>query len=177
MKNIQISPSILSADFSQLGTEIKRLEEAGADINIGEDWIDLNMNGERPRAVNINTAPYPAFPTDMQAQILALNTVAQGCAAVTENVFENRFMHVHELKRMGGDITLNGNTAICRGVPHLKGAPVMATDLRASASLILAGLVANGQTDVERIYHVDRGYECIEEKLSTLGADIQRVSG
>ncbi|OQX49220.1 MAG: UDP-N-acetylglucosamine 1-carboxyvinyltransferase, partial [Candidatus Sedimenticola endophacoides] len=149
--------------------------EAGADIEVGEDWITLDMRGRRPRAVNIHTAPYPAFPTDMQAQFTALNAVAEGVGTITETVFENRFMHVHEMQRMGGDIKLEGNTAICSGVERLKAAPVMATDLRASASLVLAGLVAEGDTVVERIYHIDRGYENIEEKLQGLGAQIQRI--
>jgi len=154
---------------------LSKLEEAGADIQIGDDWIELNMHGRRPKAVNISTAPYPAFPTDMQAQFMALNTVAEGTSTVTETVFENRFMHVQELQRMGADIHLNGNTAIINGIEKLTGAPVMATDLRASASLILAGLAASGETVVERVYHVDRGYERIEEKLSSLGVDIRRV--
>lgn len=159
-----------------LSSLLIKLEEAGADIERGSDWIKLDMHGQRPKAINICTAPYPAFPTDMQAQVMALNSVAQGTSSITETVFENRFMHVQELRRMGGDIKLSGNTAICKGVERLKGAPVMATDLRASASLILAGLAAEGETEVQRIYHVDRGYECIEEKLSALGADIRRVS-
>lgn len=154
---------------------LQKLSDAGADITCGEDWIELDMHGKRPKAISIRTAPYPAFPTDMQAQVMALNSVATGTASVTETIFENRFMHVQELQRMGGNIKLNGNTAICTGVSCLKGAPVMATDLRASASLILAGLMAKGPTEVQRIYHVDRGYECIEKKLSTLGADIKRV--
>lgn len=154
-----------------------KLREAGATINIGEDWIELDMQGRRPTAVDINTAPYPAFPTDMQAQFTALNCIAEGTGTISETVFENRFMHVHELKRMGGDISLEGNTAITRGVDSLTAAPVMATDLRASASLVLAGLVANGITIVDRIYHIDRGYECIEEKLTQLGATIHRVPG
>jgi UDP-N-acetylglucosamine 1-carboxyvinyltransferase len=134
------------------------------------------MHGKRPQAVNIATAPYPAFATDMQAQFMAMNSVAEGSSTIVETIFENRFMHVQELQRMGAQIQLNGNTAIINGVERLTGAPVMATDLRASASLILAGLVAEGETAVERIYHVDRGYERIEEKLSLLGADIKRVS-
>jgi UDP-N-acetylglucosamine 1-carboxyvinyltransferase len=135
------------------------------------------MGGRRPQAVSVRTAPYPAFPTDMQAQFTALNTIAQGTATITETVFENRFMHVQELQRMGADIQLAGNTAIIRGVAGLTGAPVMATDLRASAGLVLAGLVAQGKTLVDRIYHLDRGYECIEEKLAQLGADIHRIHG
>jgi UDP-N-acetylglucosamine 1-carboxyvinyltransferase len=154
---------------------ILKLREAGAEITIGDDWVELNMENKRPKAVSVSTAPYPAFPTDMQAQLMALNTIAEGIGTVTETIFENRFMHVHELHRMGADISLQGNTAICRGVECLTGAPVMATDLRASASLVLAGLVAKGRTIVDRIYHIDRGYECIEEKLSSLGAQIKRL--
>lgn len=161
---------------SLLSTLIK-FEEAGADLTIGEDWVTLDMHGKRPLAVNISTAPYPAFPTDMQAQFMAMNCVADGTSTVTETIFENRFMHVQELKRMGAQIKLKGNTAVIKGIDHLTGAPVMATDLRASASLILAGLAASGETEVECIYHVDRGYERIEEKFSMLGADIRRVSG
>jgi len=154
-----------------------KFEEAGAAITLGNDWVTLDMYGERPEAVDISTAPYPGFPTDMQAQFMALNTVADGSSSVIENIFENRFMHVQELQRMGAKIRLNGNVAIIKGVEYLTGAPVMATDLRASASLILAGLAAKGETWVERIYHVDRGYERIEEKFSILGADIKRCSG
>ncbi|KTD16327.1 UDP-N-acetylglucosamine 1-carboxyvinyltransferase [Legionella jordanis] len=153
-----------------------KFEEAGAELAIGEDWVTLNMNGKRPQAVDISTAPYPAFPTDMQAQFMALNAVAEGSSSVIENIFENRFMHVQELQRMGAQIRLNGNTAMITGMEKLTGAPVMATDLRASASLILAGLAAEGETTVERVYHVDRGYERIEEKFSSLGADIRRAS-
>ena len=152
-----------------------KLEEAGAEINTGSDWIELDMKGNRPRAVDVRTAPYPDFPTDMQAQFTALDSVAEGTGTIRESVFENRFMHVQELQRMGADIRLEGNTAICIGVEKLTGAPVMATDLRASASLVLAGLVADGDTIVDRIYHIDRGYECIEEKLAQLGARIRRV--
>lgn len=152
-----------------------KLREAGAEVNTGADWIELNMHGQRPRAVNLRTAPYPAFPTDMQAQFVAMNAVADGIGSVTETVFENRFMHVQELIRMGADIGLEGNTAIVRGVDRLTAAPVMATDLRASASLVIAGLVAEGETMVDRIYHIDRGYECIEEKLQLLGATIRRM--
>ena len=155
---------------------LTKLSEAGAYIETGSDWISLDMKGERPRAINVSTAPYPAFPTDMQAQFMAMNTIAVGTGIITETVFENRFMHVQELLRMGADISLKGNTAICTGVGSLQGAPTMATDLRASASLVLAGLAAVGETTVDRIYHIDRGYECIEEKLSQLGARIQRVS-
>lgn len=153
-----------------------KFEEAGAFIDTGNDWIALDMRGNRPKAIDINTAPYPAFPTDMQAQIMAMNTIAEGSATITENVFENRFMHVQELLRMGAKISLRGNSAICTGVESLQGAPTMATDLRASASLVLAGLAAVGETSVDRIYHIDRGYECIEEKLSQLGARIHRVA-
>ncbi|MEO5702575.1 MAG: UDP-N-acetylglucosamine 1-carboxyvinyltransferase [Gammaproteobacteria bacterium] len=154
-----------------------KLREAGAEIETGEDWIILDMKGRRPVAVDVYTAPYPAFPTDMQAQFTALNSVAEGVGTITETVFENRFMHVHEMRRMGADIKLQGNTAISTGVEKLTGAPVMATDLRASASLVLAGLVAQDDTTVDRIYHIDRGYECIEEKLTQLGARIHRVPG
>jgi UDP-N-acetylglucosamine 1-carboxyvinyltransferase len=154
---------------------LQTLREAGAEVSVGEDWIELDMHGKRPQAVNVHTAPYPAFPTDMQAQFTALNAVAEGTGTITETVFENRFMHVQEMQRMGAKIQLEGNTAICTGVPQLTGAPVMATDLRASASLVLAGLVAKGETIVDRIYHIDRGYERIEEKLAQLGADIRRV--
>ena len=160
-----------------LDAVLGKLTEAGAEVRIGEDWIELDMRGRRPRAVDIHTAPYPAFPTDMQAQFTALNAVAEGTGVISETVFENRFMHVLELQRMGADIRLEGNTAVVRGVERLTGAPVMATDLRASASLVIAGLVAAGDTLVERIYHLDRGYECIEEKLSQLGARIRRVPG
>ena len=154
-----------------------KLEEAGAQVNTGPDWIEVDMNGRRPKAVRIHTAPYPAFPTDMQAQFVALNSVAEGTGMITETVFENRFMHVLELQRMGAQIELEGNTAVSIGIPRLTGAPVMATDLRASASLILAALVADGDTIVDRIYHIDRGYDCIEEKLSHLGARIRRTPG
>ena len=159
-----------------LDSVIEKLREAGADIEVGKDWIDLNMHGRRPRAVDITTAPYPGFATDMQAQFTALNAVAEGTAIITETIFENRFMHVQELQRLGADITVKGNTAIVRGVAELNGAPIMATDLRASAGLVLAGLVANGTTLVDRVYHIDRGYEIIEEKLGQLGARIKRIS-
>jgi UDP-N-acetylglucosamine 1-carboxyvinyltransferase len=158
-----------------LDAVLLKLEEAGAHINTGEDFIELDMRGNRPRAVTVTTAPYPEFPTDMQAQFTALNTVAEGVGRVTETVFENRFMHVQELQRLGADIHVEGNTAVVRGVQRMTGAPLMATDLRASASLVLAGLVAHGDTVVDRIYHIDRGYECIEEKLSGLGAKIRRL--
>jgi UDP-N-acetylglucosamine 1-carboxyvinyltransferase len=156
---------------------IEKLRETGARIDTGDDWISLDMDGQRPRAVNVRTSPYPAFPTDMQAQFVTLNSVAQGTGTITETVFENRFMHVQELQRMGADIVMQGNTAVVQGVESLQGAPVMATDLRASACLALAGLVADSDTVIDRIYHIDRGYECIEEKLSQLGARIRRVAG
>ena len=156
---------------------LEKLREAGAVIETGPNWISLDMQGKRPKGVTVRTAPYPAFPTDMQAQFIALNAIAEGSGTVTETIFENRFMHVYELQRMGASIDMEGNTAIVRGVKSLKGAPVMATDLRASASLALAGLVAEGETIVDRIYHIDRGYECIEEKLAQLGARIRRVPG
>ncbi|HEX5418450.1 MAG TPA: UDP-N-acetylglucosamine 1-carboxyvinyltransferase, partial [Gammaproteobacteria bacterium] len=161
----------------QLDAVLQKLAEAGADLEIGPDWIDLDMRGRRPRAVDIKTAPYPAFPTDMQAQFCALNAVAEGTAAITETIFENRFQHALELKRLGANLSIRGNTVLSRGVERLTGAPVMATDLRASASLVLAGLAAHGRTVVDRIYHVDRGYECIEEKLLGLGAEIKRLPG
>jgi len=158
-----------------LDAVLLKLEEAGAEIDCGEDWITLDMKGKRPRAVSVRTAPYPAFPTDMQAQFTALNAIAEGTGTITETVFENRFMHVPELQRMGADLSMAGNTTVCTGVEQLVAAPVMATDLRASASLVLAGLVAEGDTIVDRIYHIDRGYQCIEEKLAQLGAHIRRV--
>jgi UDP-N-acetylglucosamine 1-carboxyvinyltransferase len=155
---------------------LEKLREAGAVIEAGEDWIHLDMQGRRPRAVDISTAPHPGFPTDMQAQFTALNCAAEGVGVITENVFENRFMHVQELRRLGADIRLDGHTAIVRGVDDLSGAPLMATDLRASAGLVLAGLVASGETTIDRIYHLDRGYENIEEKLGALGARIRRIA-
>ncbi len=164
-------------DASLLESVILKLIEAGAHINTGRDWIELDMKGNRPKAVNIRTAPYPAFPTDMQAQFTAMNAVAEGTGTVIETIFENRLIQVHELNRMGANIKLEGHTAIITGVERLKGAPVMATDLRASASLVIAGMVAEGETLVDRIYHIDRGYECIEEKLQLLGADIRRRPG
>lgn len=164
-----------NTDPSILGSVLAKLEEAGAEIKTGDDWIDLDMKGKRPTAVDLVTAPYPAFPTDMQAQFCALNAVAEGTSKVVETIFENRFMHVLEMQRMGADITIEGNTAICHGVEKLSGAQVMATDLRASASLVIAGLVADGETLVDRIYHIDRGYETIEEKLQNVGASIKRV--
>ncbi len=158
-----------------LDAVLEKLVEAGAEITTGEDWIALDMHGKKPKAVSLRTAPYPAFPTDMQAQFIALNCIADGVGIVTETIFENRFMHVQELQRMGADIKLESNTAICTGAKKLTGAPVMATDLRASASLVVAALVAEGDTLVDRIYHIDRGYDHIEEKLSQLGAIIRRV--
>ncbi len=160
-----------------LDAVLLKLEDMGAEINTGTDWVELDMHGKRPQATHIRTAPYPAFPTDMQAQFVALNAVAEGVGTITETVFENRFMHVQELQRMGAQIQLEGNTAISTGVPQLTGAPIMATDLRASASLILAALVAKGDTIMDRVYHIDRGYDCIEEKLSQLGASIRRIPG
>lgn len=163
------------ARAEHLEVVLQKLEEAGADISCGENWITLNMHGRRPKAVSIRTAPYPGFPTDMQAQFTAMNAIADGTATVTETVFENRLIQTHEMNRMGAKITIEGNTAIIVGQPVIAGAPVMATDLRASASLVIAGLVATGETLIDRIYHIDRGYECIEEKLQALGADIRRV--
>jgi len=158
-----------------LDAVLAKLEEAGAKVVRGDNFIEVDMGGRRPRAVDIRTAPHPGFPTDMQAQFAALNTVADGVGTIVETIFENRFMHMLEMRRMGAEIRLEGNTAIIKGVPKLTAAPVMATDLRASASLVLAGLVAEGTTEVERIYHIDRGYECIEEKLQGLGAQIRRI--
>ncbi len=152
-----------------------KLREAGAAVTIGDSWIEVDMRGKRPLAIDLRTAPYPAFPTDMQAQFAALNTIADGVGTITETIFENRFMHMLEMRRLGADIHLEGNVAIVRGVSRLTAAPVMATDLRASASLVLAALAADGCTDIERIYHIDRGYECIEEKLRGLGAKIRRM--
>lgn len=165
----------LNTDAKTLEPVIAKLEEAGADIDIGDDWISLDMHGKQPKAVSIKTAPHPAFPTDMQAQFCVLNALASGNANVVETIFENRFMHVPELQRMGATIELEGNTAICHGKTRLSGAQVMATDLRASASLVIAGLVSDGETIVDRIYHIDRGYEKIEEKLNGLGANILRL--
>ncbi|REL30654.1 UDP-N-acetylglucosamine 1-carboxyvinyltransferase [Thalassotalea euphylliae] len=164
----------LNADPKALDAVLSKLQEAGANITTGDDWIELNMT-TRPKAVNVKTAPHPAFPTDMQAQFVTLNVLAEGSAHVTETIFENRFMHVPELQRMGANIALEGNTAITTGVTELNGAQVMATDLRASASLVIAGLVASSETQVDRIYHIDRGYQHIEDKLQALGADITRV--
>jgi len=160
---------------AHLDAVLDKLAETGADIHVGDDWVELDMRGRRPRSVDITTAPYPGFPTDMQAQFTALNTIAEGTGVITETIFENRFMHVQELQRLGADISVKGKTAIVRGVRGLNGAPIMATDLRASASLVLAGLVAEGVTIVDRVYHLDRGYEIIEEKLSGLGARIKRL--
>src|SRR5690625_395982 len=166
----------LNADAGTLDAVLAKLDEAGGHITMGQDWIELDMAGQRPRAVDITTAPYPGFPTDMQAQFTALNAVARGTGIVRETVFENRFMHVLELQRLGADIRLEGNTAVVRGVEQLTAAPVMATDLRASACLVLAGLMALGETLIDRVYHIDRGYENIEEKFRQLGADIRRLA-
>jgi UDP-N-acetylglucosamine 1-carboxyvinyltransferase len=166
----QVAPEHLDA-------VLVKLREAGATVTSGADWIELDMRGRRPRAIDLRTAPYPAFPTDMQAQFAALDTVADGVGTIIETIFENRFMHMLEMRRLGAEIRLEGSTAIIKGVPKLQAAPVMATDLRASASLVLAGLVAEGRTVIDRIYHIDRGYEAIEEKLSALGADIRRIPG
>ncbi len=165
-----------NARAEHLDAVLGKLLEAGAEVIRGEGFVEVNMHGRRPRAVDIRTAPHPGFPTDMQAQFAALNTVADGVGTIVETIFENRFMHLLEMRRMGAEIRLEGNTAIIKGVPKLTAAPVMATDLRASASLVIAGLVAEGTTDVERIYHIDRGYECIEEKLAGLGAQIRRMN-
>jgi UDP-N-acetylglucosamine 1-carboxyvinyltransferase len=152
-----------------------KLEEAGAEIESGDNWISLDMKGQRPKPVDLTTSPYPGFPTDMQAQFTALNTIADGTSKVVETVFENRLIQTHEMNRMGANISVAGNTAIVKGIESLNGAPVMASDLRASASLVIAGLMANGETVIDRIYHIDRGYECIEEKLQLLGANIRRL--
>ncbi len=160
-----------------LDAVLDKLTEAGAEIEVGDNWITLDMKGKRPTSIDLRTAPYPAFPTDMQAQFCVLNAIADDTGSVVETVFENRFMHIQELQRMGANINLQSNTAIIKGVDRLTAAPVMATDLRASASLVIAGLIADGETEVERIYHIDRGYECIEEKLLQLGASIRRVPG
>ncbi len=167
---------VAGAEPANLDAVIAKLREAGAKIGAGADWIEVDMRG-RPRAVDVRTAPHPGFPTDMQAQFAALDAVADGVGTIVETIFENRFMHMLELRRLGADVRIEGHTAVIHGVPRLSGAPVMATDLRASASLVLAGLVAEGTTDVQRIYHIDRGYENIEEKLSGLGADIRRIPG
>lgn len=168
---------VKDTDPHTLEAVLLKLEEAGATIELGADWIHLDMTGRRPRAVNLRTAPYPAFPTDMQSQFVAMNAIADGVGTVTETIFENRLIQVNELNRMGARIVVEGNTAIVTGVTSLRGAPVMASDLRASASLVIAGLVAQGTTVVDRIYHIDRGYECIEEKLQQLGANIRRIAG
>jgi UDP-N-acetylglucosamine 1-carboxyvinyltransferase len=165
-----------NARADHLDAVLGKLAEAGADVTRGDGWVEVDMGGRRPKAVDIRTAPHPGFPTDMQAQFAALNTVADGVGTIIETIFENRFMHMLEMRRMGAEIRLEGNTAIIKGVPRLTAAPVMATDLRASASLVLVGLVAEGTTQVERIYHIDRGYERIEEKLHGLGAQIRRVA-
>ncbi len=166
---------VKDVDPGTLDMVLSKLQEAGAELVIGEDWIELDMKGRRAKAVSFKTAPYPGFPTDMQAQFMVLNALAEGTAMITETIFENRFMHVHELQRLGADIKLEGNTAVCVGKEMLEGATVMATDLRASASLVIAGLVSKGETIIERIYHIDRGYECIEEKTALLGGQIRRV--
>ncbi|MDO6619365.1 MULTISPECIES: UDP-N-acetylglucosamine 1-carboxyvinyltransferase [unclassified Shewanella] len=166
----------LSADPSSLEAVLAKLEDAGAVINTGDDWIELDMQGKRPKAVNIKTAPYPAFPTDMQAQFCVLNALAEGTSHVTETIFENRFMHVPELSRMGAEMELEGNTCIINGIERMNGAQVMATDLRASASLVIAGLMADGTTTVDRIYHLDRGYEHIEEKFKAIGGEVVRIA-
>jgi UDP-N-acetylglucosamine 1-carboxyvinyltransferase len=158
-----------------LDAVLLKLQEAGASVKTGADWVELDMQGKRPKSVDVRTAPYPAFPTDMQAQFAALDCIADGVGTIIETIFENRFMHMLEMRRLGAEIRLEGNTAIIKGVPRLTAAPVMATDLRASASLVIAGLVADGRTEIDRIYHIDRGYESIEEKLSQLGAEIRRV--
>ncbi len=171
------SIKLKDAQPDALEAVLAKLLEAGARITHGQDWITLDMEGRRARGVNIETAPYPAFPTDMQAQFTAMNAIAEGTSIVTETIFENRLIQTHEMNRMGANITIKGNTAIVEGVAKLKGAPVMATDLRASASLVIAGLVAEGETLIDRIYHIDRGYECIEEKFQSLGGNIRRISG
>ena len=167
---------IKSAKPEYLSSVISKLELTGSVIHTGEDWVEIIMDEDKPEAISLTTGPYPSFPTDMQAQFVSLNAIAKGNSTVTETVFENRFMHVQEIARMGGNISLKGNTAVIEGIDRLNGAPVMATDLRASASLVLAGLVADGATTIDRIYHIDRGYERIEEKLKMLGADIERIS-
>ena len=167
---------IKQAKPEYLSSVITKLESAGALFTLEDNSVEISMKKRKPNAVSLTTGPYPSFPTDMQAQFVSLNSIAEGNSTVTETVFENRFMHVQEIARMGGNITLKGNTAVIEGIEKLKGAPVMATDLRASASLVLAGLVAEGSTVIDRIYHIDRGYERIEEKLKMLGADIERIS-
>lgn len=165
----------LETEPKYLEAVLNKLDEAGCHINLGSDFIEVDMRGEQPKAVSLKTAPHPAFPTDMQAQFVTMNALAQGTGTVVETIFENRFMHVHELQRMGADIQLEGNTAVVTGRDQLQSAPVMATDLRASASLVIAGLMAKGPTVIDRIYHIDRGYECIEEKFAGLGANIKRI--
>jgi UDP-N-acetylglucosamine 1-carboxyvinyltransferase len=167
---------VTGTEPAHLDAVIAKLREAGAKVGVGADWVEVEMKG-RPCAVDLRTAPHPGFPTDMQAQFAALDAVADGVGTIVETIFENRFMHMLELRRLGADVRIEGHTAVIHGVPRLSGAPVMATDLRASASLVLAGLVAEGTTDVQRIYHIDRGYEHIEEKMGALGADIQRLPG
>ncbi len=167
---------VAGTEPAHLDAVIAKLREAGAKVGVGADWIEVDMAG-RPRAVDVRTAPHPGFPTDMQAQLAALDAVSEGVGTIIETIFENRFMHMLELRRLGADVRIEGHTAVIHGVPRLSGAPVMATDLRASASLVLAGLVAEGTTDVQRIYHIDRGYEHIEEKMRGLGADIRRMAG
>ncbi len=169
------SITVKNANPQVMHSVLRKLVEIGADIKIENESISLDMKGRRPKAINIKTGTYPNFPTDMQAQFTALNAIAEGRSSITENIFENRFMHIPELIRMGADLVLEGNTVVCKGVKSLTGAHVMATDLRASASLVLAGLAATGKTVIERVYHLDRGYETIEEKLKSLGADIERV--
>ncbi|MDA8781817.1 UDP-N-acetylglucosamine 1-carboxyvinyltransferase [Porticoccaceae bacterium] len=168
---------VTQTDPSTLEAVLLKLEETGAVITQGEDWIELDMQGKRPKAISLKTAPYPAFPTDMQAQLTVVNAIAEGSGIITETIFENRLMQVQELNRMGANIVVEGNTAVVNGVEKLKSAPVMASDLRASAALVIAGMVAEGETLVDRIYHIDRGYECIEEKLQLLGCKIKRVPG
>jgi UDP-N-acetylglucosamine 1-carboxyvinyltransferase len=169
------SVTLQGASPGTLEAVLDKLRESGADVRTENGTISLAMPG-RPRSVNVRTAPYPAFPTDMQAQLMAVDAIAEGTAVITETIFENRFMHALEMRRLGADIEISGNTAVVHGVPRLQGANVMATDLRASASLVIAGLVAEGETRIDRIYHLDRGYECIEEKLAQLGARIRRVT-
>jgi len=171
------SVTLVDVDPDTLGAVLEKLQHAGANIETGEDWISLEMDGARPTAVDVETTPYPGFPTDMQAQFMAMNSVASGTSTIRENIFENRFMHVQEMNRLGADIELHGHSmAVVHGVDELRAAPVMATDLRASSSLVIAALVAEGTTTIDRIYHIDRGYETIEEKLQQLGGAVQRVS-
>jgi len=173
----QGSIKLMDLQPDALGVVFEKLEQTGAQIDVGADWVALDMQGRRPTAVDLETAPYPGFPTDMQAQFMALNAVAKGSATIRETIFENRFMHVHELNRLGANIELHGpSMAVVHGVDTLKAAPVMATDLRASFSLVLAALAAEGTTVIDRIYHIDRGYETIEEKLQQIGAQVRRVS-